>query len=99
VRTSPKPPQRPTTRTGSLSGSGGAERRPDDVGQDLDDVLVVCRFGAADLLADLNTWATAPGVGTSLLHGPGGQGKTRLAHQFGERLTRDGWLAEPVRYR
>ena len=48
--------------------------------------------GREDLLGELRAWAEAPGVGVRLLHGGGGQGKTRLAHEFGQRLARrDGW--------
>ncbi|MFV2118260.1 hypothetical protein ACE14D_07350, partial [Streptomyces sp. Act-28] len=35
-------------------------------------------------LADLEAWWDAPGFGAYLLHGPGGQGKTRLARQLTE---------------
>ncbi len=47
--------------------------------------------GRADLLTDLTTWANEPGLGVWLLHGRGGQGKTRLAHRFGEQLADQGW--------
>jgi tetratricopeptide (TPR) repeat protein len=52
---------------------------------------VVPFHGRADLLTDLTAWATEPGLGVWLLHGGGGQGKTRLAHHFGERLAQEGW--------
>ncbi|MGW5701715.1 P-loop NTPase, partial [Amycolatopsis japonica] len=42
--------------------------------------------GRDEVLDDLRVWAAQPGVGVWLLHGPGGQGKTRLAHEFSERL-------------
>ncbi|MFE9327635.1 tetratricopeptide repeat protein [Nocardia sp. NPDC052278] len=47
--------------------------------------------GREQALAELVEWAAQPGLGVWLLHGPGGQGKTRLAHYFGERLAADGW--------
>ncbi|MEV4317084.1 tetratricopeptide repeat protein, partial [Actinocrispum sp. NPDC049592] len=47
--------------------------------------------GRDELLARLDTWSSTPGVGVWILHGPGGQGKTRLAHQFGDQLTEQGW--------
>lgn len=47
--------------------------------------------GRETLLAELREWAERPGLGVWLLHGPGGQGKTRLAHRFGCRLARDRW--------
>ncbi|MEU5258135.1 tetratricopeptide repeat protein [Amycolatopsis sp. NPDC021455] len=47
--------------------------------------------GREEVLARLKAWASRPGPGTWLLHGPGGQGKTRLAHRLGEDLARDGW--------
>ncbi|MGW5218774.1 tetratricopeptide repeat protein, partial [Nocardia sp. NPDC004085] len=43
--------------------------------------------GRADVLADLHAWASGPGVDMWLVHGPGGQGKTRLAHHLGTELT------------
>ncbi|MFJ7423841.1 hypothetical protein ACIQXD_35405 [Streptomyces uncialis] len=47
--------------------------------------------GREDLLADLQAWRGRGGFGAWLLHGPGGQGKTRLAHHLGHRLTAVGW--------
>ncbi|MER6452490.1 tetratricopeptide repeat protein [Streptomyces sp900105245] len=44
--------------------------------------------GREDLLSQLCSWADLPGFGAWLIHGPGGQGKTRLAHQFATLLTR-----------
>ncbi|UJW32438.1 tetratricopeptide repeat-containing serine protease family protein [Saccharothrix sp. AJ9571] len=46
--------------------------------------------GRAEILAELHAWARAPGL-IWLLHGRGGQGKTRLAHQFGGQLIGKGW--------
>ncbi|MEV5341698.1 tetratricopeptide repeat protein [Streptomyces sp. NPDC052676] len=40
------------------------------------------------LLEDLRRWSQRPGAGVRLVHGPGGQGKTRLALELTERLTR-----------
>jgi hypothetical protein len=53
---------------------------------------VVPFHGRAGILADLHTWAARPGTGWWLLHGPSGQGKTRLAHHFGEQLADAGWV-------
>lgn len=45
--------------------------------------------GRVDVLEQLRTWAQQPGVGVCLVHGPGGQGKTRLARRFGEQFAQD----------
>ncbi|MEU4517937.1 tetratricopeptide repeat protein [Amycolatopsis sp. NPDC024027] len=42
--------------------------------------------GRDDLLAELETWVAQPGVAVWLLHGPGGQGKTRVAQELATRL-------------
>ncbi|WP_158715630.1 trypsin-like peptidase domain-containing protein, partial [Streptomyces sp. NRRL S-481] len=42
--------------------------------------------GREDLLTQLCSWAGQPGFGAWLVHGPGGQGKTRLAHHFATML-------------
>lgn len=43
-------------------------------------------------LADLHRWRTAGGRTAALwLHGPGGQGKTRLAARFAREARADGW--------
>ncbi|MFE1759966.1 tetratricopeptide repeat protein [Streptomyces sp. NPDC059513] len=47
--------------------------------------------GRKDLLADLLAWCGRGGFGAWLLHGPGGQGKTRLAHHLAGLLAADGW--------
>ncbi|MFE3121857.1 tetratricopeptide repeat protein [Streptomyces hydrogenans] len=47
--------------------------------------------GREDLLADLLTWCGRGGWGAWLLHGPGGQGKTRLAHHLGGLLAAGNW--------
>ncbi|WP_147304375.1 tetratricopeptide repeat-containing serine protease family protein [Streptomyces sp. M7] len=44
--------------------------------------------GREELLTQLHAWASPPGFGAWLIHGPGGQGKTRLAHHFATLLTR-----------
>ncbi|MFJ3932832.1 hypothetical protein ACIPXU_21790, partial [Streptomyces sp. NPDC090029] len=48
--------------------------------------------GRKDLLAGLRAWCGRDGFGGWLLHGPGGQGKTRLAHHLAARLAADGWV-------
>ncbi|MEC3974292.1 tetratricopeptide repeat protein [Amycolatopsis sp. H20-H5] len=52
---------------------------------------VVPFHGREDLLADLDGWGRLPGLGVWLLHGPGGQGKTRLALHFADQIAREGW--------
>ncbi|MEV6125139.1 tetratricopeptide repeat protein, partial [Streptomyces sp. NPDC052077] len=47
--------------------------------------------GREDLLADLLAWCGRGGSGAWLLHGPGGQGKTRLAHHLAAVLAADNW--------
>ncbi|MFF3599506.1 tetratricopeptide repeat protein [Kitasatospora indigofera] len=47
--------------------------------------------GREKLLADLQAWRGQEGFGAWLLHGPGGQGKTRLAHHLGRELAAQGW--------
>ncbi|MCR6490544.1 ATP-binding protein [Amycolatopsis sp. OK19-0408] len=52
---------------------------------------VVPFHGREALLRELDDWVARPGVGAWLAHGPGGQGKTRLAHHFANRVGRQGW--------
>ncbi|MGW2397445.1 tetratricopeptide repeat protein [Kitasatospora sp. NPDC001664] len=47
--------------------------------------------GRQGLLASLRDWCGRDGFGAWLLHGPGGQGKTRLAHHLAALLAADGW--------
>ncbi|MFI8501211.1 tetratricopeptide repeat protein [Streptomyces sp. NPDC085524] len=47
--------------------------------------------GREDLLEQLRAWCAWDGFGAWLLHGPGGQGKTRLAHQLAALLAADNW--------
>ena len=47
--------------------------------------------GRERLLEDLSGWAQGPGFAACLLHGPGGQGKTRLAHELARRLGDQRW--------
>ncbi|MFC8045334.1 hypothetical protein [Nocardia sp. NPDC057353] len=49
------------------------------------------RPGREGLLAELTAWADEPHVPAWLMHGRGGQGKTRLARHFGARMARRGW--------
>ncbi|MFD9741455.1 hypothetical protein, partial [Umezawaea sp. NPDC059074] len=49
--------------------------------------------GRSELLAELNDWAGTDGAGVFLLHGSGGQGKTRLAHQVVDELVDHRWAA------
>ncbi|MFJ9692629.1 tetratricopeptide repeat protein [Kitasatospora sp. NPDC101183] len=52
---------------------------------------IVPFHGREALLAELEAWCGRAGFGAWLLHGPGGQGKTRLAHHLDRRLTGRGW--------
>ncbi|MFJ3673831.1 tetratricopeptide repeat protein, partial [Streptomyces sp. NPDC090106] len=47
--------------------------------------------GRTTLLDQLAAWAGEPGFGALLLHGPGGQGKTRLAQHFTDRQNTQRW--------
>lgn len=47
--------------------------------------------GREDLLTQLEAWCGQGGFGAWLLHGPGGQGKTRLAHHLDHLLRPQGW--------
>ncbi|MGX1811462.1 tetratricopeptide repeat protein [Nocardia sp. NPDC055321] len=54
--------------------------------------VVPFRPGREELLEQLHRWAqTDDGAGAWLLHGRGGQGKTRLAQQFADQLTAARW--------
>ncbi|MFK4224790.1 tetratricopeptide repeat protein, partial [Streptomyces sp. NPDC019890] len=55
--------------------------------------------GRTDPLKSLHDWRDAPRTPISalLLHGPGGQGKSRLAAQFARRSLDDGWTVLQVR--
>jgi hypothetical protein len=52
---------------------------------------VVAFRGRARLLEQLTVWAQGPGFGACLLHGSGGQGKTRLAQKVADLLAEDRW--------
>ncbi|MGW4222550.1 tetratricopeptide repeat protein [Streptomyces bauhiniae] len=52
---------------------------------------VVPFHGRTDLLKDLQAWCALGGFGAWLLHGPGGQGKTRLAHHLAHLLSAQRW--------
>ncbi|MCX4451572.1 tetratricopeptide repeat protein [Streptomyces sp. NBC_01789] len=47
--------------------------------------------GRKELLTDLLMWCGRGGFGGWLLHGAGGQGKTRLAHHLAGQLGAEGW--------
>ncbi|MGW7210031.1 tetratricopeptide repeat protein [Streptomyces sp. NPDC054837] len=47
--------------------------------------------GRTTLLDTLDAWATEPGFAALLLHGPGGQGKTRLAQHLADTLAGQRW--------
>ncbi|MET8624679.1 tetratricopeptide repeat protein [Kitasatospora sp. NPDC004669] len=47
--------------------------------------------GREDLIERMRAWCALGGFGAWLLHGPGGQGKTRLAHHLADLLAADRW--------
>ncbi|MFF0537111.1 tetratricopeptide repeat protein [Streptomyces coelicoflavus] len=47
--------------------------------------------GRQELLEELSAWCARDGFGAWLLHGPGGQGKTRLAHHLAALLAAERW--------
>jgi tetratricopeptide (TPR) repeat protein len=48
---------------------------------------VVAFRGRQQLMQDMESWAAGAGFAAWLLHGPGGQGKTRLAQELADRLS------------
>ena len=61
---------------------------------------VVGFTGRDEELADLTAWRDNPelGLGVRLLHGPGGQGKTRLAAELGHLSATAGWVVGLTRH-
>ncbi|MGW3352965.1 tetratricopeptide repeat protein [Nonomuraea rubra] len=55
--------------------------------------------GRRDLLDDLRRWRDGPGLEVRLIHGAGGQGKTRLAHEVARAWRQDGWVVLAARHR
>ncbi|MFF3087638.1 tetratricopeptide repeat protein [Streptomyces nojiriensis] len=49
--------------------------------------------GRTSVMGDLTAWSREVGFGALLLHGQGGQGKTRLAQHFADTLTAEGWTS------
>ena len=47
--------------------------------------------GREDLLWQMRAWARRPGLGVWLVHGAGGQGKTRLAYELAGALIKQRW--------
>jgi hypothetical protein len=62
---------------------------------------VISFRGREPELAALTGWRDRPvaGVSVRLLHGPGGQGKTRLAAEFAEQSAAAGWSVAVARHR
>lgn len=58
---------------------------------------IVPFHGRTELLDELTTWSRGTGVALWLVHGPGGQGKTRLARQLSAILAADGWTTAWMR--
>lgn len=55
--------------------------------------------GRAALLRDLRKWCRARAASSALLlHGPGGQGKSRVAEEFARRCRDEGWTVFQVRH-
>ncbi|MFC6020657.1 hypothetical protein ACFP2T_31350 [Plantactinospora solaniradicis] len=60
---------------------------------------VVPFIGRERELVDLTQWRDdGARLSVLFLHGPGGQGKSRLAHAFAERSARDGWKVAYARH-
>jgi tetratricopeptide (TPR) repeat protein len=57
--------------------------------------------GRAEELDGLSAWRddAEVGIGVRLVHGPGGQGKTRLAAKFAHQSARAGWTVALARHR
>ncbi|MGW0195429.1 tetratricopeptide repeat protein [Nonomuraea sp. NPDC003201] len=55
--------------------------------------------GRRDLLDDLRRWRDGPGLAVRLIHGAGGQGKTRLAHEVARTWRQDGWVVLAAHHR
>lgn len=47
--------------------------------------------GRHELLDELGAWCSGAGFASMLLHGPAGQGKSRIGHELAGRLTAGGW--------
>ena len=62
---------------------------------------VVAFAGRTRELGDLRSWRDTPGSEASVLlvHGPGGQGKTRLAAQFAQESAAAGWTVAAALHR
>ncbi|WP_131738250.1 tetratricopeptide repeat protein, partial [Actinomadura roseirufa] len=54
--------------------------------------------GRAEQLERLRAWRDRPGEPVLLVHGPGGQGKSRLAARFGEESLEAGWRVLVARH-
>lgn len=55
-------------------------------------------IGRRDELARLRRWRDGAGGAAVLVHGPGGQGKTRLGVEFAKQSVRAGWAAAEARH-
>ncbi|MEU8582001.1 tetratricopeptide repeat-containing protein [Streptomyces abikoensis] len=81
-------------RLSSLSPRAGERRAPRALPASPAALLeaghaVVPFRGREELLAELRLWCEEPGLDVRLVHGPGGQGKTRLALELTARLQDD----------
>ena len=85
-------------RAGAGGAPGGAADRPSRM---LDARSRVVDFtGRADDLAALTEWRDGPrgGLSAMWLHGPGGQGKSRLAAELADRSAAQGWKVVTVEH-
>ncbi|MFF4223767.1 tetratricopeptide repeat protein [Streptomyces abikoensis] len=81
-------------RLSSLSPGAGGRRAPRALPASPAALLeagraVVPFRGREELLSELRLWCEEPGLDVRLVHGPGGQGKTRLALELTARLESD----------
>jgi len=84
-----------TAAPASQDGPAGGTRWPTTL---LDPASEVVPFlGRERELDELRTWADTPSpISLRLVLAPAGFGKTRLANEFGARMSRSGWTVVPV---
>ncbi|WP_192808909.1 trypsin-like peptidase domain-containing protein [Actinomadura montaniterrae] len=78
----------------ALTSSLTPSRRPTSIAALVRASSEIVNFrGRNEIFPKLIRWTDRSGFGTLLLHGTGGQGKTRLARQIVRELSRHGWAA------